>query len=178
MMVVNDILHPTPYFLRHDLAMLQAEPVRDPSLINQHCRFPFVLGGETCCLLQRRSIPAGLYEIIARLPRDPGVVLAPEEDEVGVDGVFAVGARIGGGAPDLLAPLVVGDHVHFVLGEEEHLFDADGGFDERGGGAGGVLGEPHDETDEVVDDVGGDEVHEGFDDRAGYMRGTGDAEER
>lgn len=175
-MVVDDILDPAAHFLRHGLTMLQAEPMRDLPIIDKHCRLPWILGRRVS-LLQRYADSASADQFVPRLPRDPCVVTAPEEDEVGVDGVALVGAGFGGGTPDLLAPLVVGDHVHFVFGEVEDFLDAHGGLDERGGGAGGVLGEPHDEADEVVEDVGGNQVQQGFDYGAGHVCGAGDAEE-
>lgn len=174
--VVNDILDPVPHFLRYGLTMLQAEAVGDPPVVDNHSRLPFLLERRVHPF-QRRAETPGADQFVPRLPRDPCVVAAPEEDEVGVDGVAFVGAGFGSGAPDFLTPFVVGDHVHFILGEIEGFLDADGGLNERGGGAGGVLGEAHDEPDEVVEDVGGDRIQQAFDNGAGYECGARDAEE-
>jgi hypothetical protein len=51
-------------------------------------------------------------------------------------------------APDLVVPEVRVDLEHFVAGHVQGLLDADGGFDEGGGGAGGVGGEGEEPFDE------------------------------
>lgn len=169
-MNVDDVPDPLSDLLRDDFTVLETKAVRDlHSFINVHGRLPIIRA-----LLQESP---GANQFVAGLLRDPRVVVAPEEDEVRVDGVALAGPGVGGGAPDLLAPLVVGDHVHFVLGEVEDLLDADRRLDERCRSPGGVFGETHDKADEAVEEVRGDEVGQSFDDGTSYVGGAGDSEE-
>lgn len=178
-MIPDDVLHPRTYLLGDNLAMLDAKGMRDPLVVDKHARFPGIDGRNARGGGYRREGGSGFglgidvatcgNEVVACLLGDPSVALAPEEDEVGVDGVVTVGAGFGGGAPDFFAPFVVGDHVEFVFSKVQDSFDARGAFDEGCCGSSGVFGETHDCSDEVVEHVCWNEVGESFDESICYL---------
>jgi ACS family pantothenate transporter-like MFS transporter len=133
--------HNLSHILRRPLSnrhrMLQAEPMRPLArLIDLHNRLP---------RLTPVAPGARLDQPIARLVRNPVILLRKQEPQRRARVLVLARRR---SAPDLVVPEICVDLEHFVAGHVQRLLDADGGFDEGGGGAGGVGGESEEPFDQ------------------------------
>lgn len=97
--IADNLLDPSAHLLGNHLTMPDTEAMRDLLVVDPHSRFPAVgwggdFGSEGGGGRGNFGSPepAGGDEVVAGLLGNPCVFLAPEEEEVGVDGVFAVGA--------------------------------------------------------------------------------------
>lgn len=124
--------------------------MRQPRLIHLHQWLPFLPIGP--------SLPAPrLDQLIPRLIRDPVIVLAEQEEQLGPRVLQRAGV---GGPPNLSVPGVGGDGGQLVTSHVQGLLDAMARLDKRGGGGGGVGRVTEHEGEELSEDGGGDEEGE------------------